>query len=65
MCATTASVGSDAANNKTTYVSLLGLDGAEQAAAAAIAAAKKALQPLDGQGLLLLALTEFFCKREN
>lgn len=58
-------VGSDAANNKTTYVSLLGLDGAEQAAAAAIAAAKKALQPLDGQGLLLLALTEFFCKREN
>lgn len=58
-------VGSDAANHKTTYVSLLGLEGAKQAAAEATAAARKSLQALGEQGRLLLALTDFFCKRDN
>ena len=58
-------VGSDAANNKTTYVSLLGLQGAEQAAEQAIMAAKKALQSLGEQCQLLLGLTEYFCQRDN
>lgn len=51
-------VGSDAANNKTTYVTLLGLDGAKEAAAAALADAKAALLPLGERGELLAALAD-------
>jgi geranylgeranyl diphosphate synthase type II len=53
-------VGSDEANHKTTYVSLLGLDGAKQAAAEAVAAAKKALLPLGERGEVLSALADYY-----
>lgn len=58
-------VGSDAANDKVTYVSLLGLDGAKAAAEKAMAAAQRALLPLEEQGRLLAALADYFCNREN
>ncbi len=58
-------VGSDAANNKTTYVSLLGLAGAGQAAQAAMTAARDALEPLGESGRLLGALTDYYCRRDN
>lgn len=51
-------IGSDAANNKTTYVTLLGLDGARAAAAAALADAQAALQSLGTRGELLAALAD-------
>lgn len=58
-------VGSDAANHKTTYVSLLGLAGARQAAEQARRGARQALAPLGERGRLLAALAEHFCRREN
>ncbi len=51
-------VGSDAANHKTTYVTLLGLDGARSAAKEALRDAKAALQPLGQQGELLAELAD-------
>lgn len=56
-------VGSDAANNKTTYVSLLSLDGAKQAAAEATQAAVAALAPLGDKGRLLTALADYYLNR--
>jgi geranylgeranyl diphosphate synthase type II len=53
-------VGSDEANNKTTYVSLLGLDGAKQAAAEAVTEAKKALLPLGKRGEVLGELADYY-----
>ncbi len=58
-------VGSDAENDKVTYVSLLGMDGAKQAAAEAMAAAQNALLLLGEQGWLLAALADYFCQRDN
>ena len=56
-------VGSDAANNKTTYVSLLSLYGAKQAAAEATQAAVAALAPLGDKGRLLAALADYYLNR--
>lgn len=58
-------VGSDAANHKTTYVSLFGLDGARQAAEKAQQGAQNALLALGERGELLAALTDYFCRRDN
>ncbi len=58
-------VGSDAANNKTTYVSLRGLKGAWQDANHAVRSARLALEPLGERGWLLKELAEHFCHRDN
>ncbi len=56
-------IGSDTANNKITYVSLLSLTGAKQAAAEATQAAVAALAPLGEKGLLLTALADYCLNR--
>lgn len=56
-------VGSDTANNKTTYVSLLSLSGARQAADEATQAAVAALAPLGDKGRLLAALADYYLNR--
>lgn len=57
-------VGSDAANNKTTYVTLLGLNGAKEAAVIALAEAKVALEPLGEKGRLLGLLADYYLGRQ-
>lgn len=57
-------VGSDAENQKTTYVTLLGLPGAKKAAAEATAAAVAALAPLGDKGRRLAGLAEYYLRRE-
>lgn len=57
-------VGSDAANDKATYVSLLGLKKAYQSADKAMRRAKKTLEPLGERGWLLAELAEHFLKRD-
>ena len=56
-------VGSDSANNKTTYVSLLSLDGAKLAADQATRSAVEALAPLGDKGRLLAALADYYLNR--
>lgn len=56
-------VGSDAANHKVTYVTLLGLDGAKAAAAEVTAEAVAALEPLGAKGQLLAELAEYYLQR--
>lgn len=56
-------VGSDSANNKTTYVSLLSLDGAKLAADQATRSAVEALVPLGDKGRLLAALADYYLNR--
>ncbi len=58
-------IGSDAENDKVTYVSLLGLAGAQEAADKAMTAAQNALLLLGEQGWLLAALADYFCQRDN
>ena len=58
-------IGSDAANDKTTFVTLLGLKKAWQEAESARRNAKKALEPLGERGWLLAALADYFCGRNN
>lgn len=57
-------VGSDAANHKVTYVSLLGLDGAKQAACDVTAEAKLAVAPLGEKGRRLAQMAEYYLQRE-
>lgn len=56
-------VGSDAANHKVTYVSLLGLPQAKQAARQVTDEAVAALAPLGDKGELLAAIAEFYLQR--
>lgn len=56
-------VGSDAANHKVTYVTLLGMDGAKAAAAEVTAEAVAALKPLGAKGQLLAELAEYYLQR--
>lgn len=58
-------VGSDVANNKSTYVSLLGLDGAKQMLAAEIAAAITVLEKLPAATELLKQLTLYVASRDR
>ena len=58
-------VGSDVANDKTTYVSLLGIDGAKEMLKDEIAAAHAMLVKLDGDMSLLYELTQFVASRET
>lgn len=57
-------IGSDAANHKVTYVTLLGLDGAKQAALDVTREAEEALRPLGDKGRLLAELAEYYLQRE-
>lgn len=57
-------VGSDAANHKVTYVTLLGLDGARAAAADVTADAVAALVPLGAKGALLAGIAEYYLRRD-
>lgn len=56
--------GADAANNKPTYVSLLGLGGAEQKALALCASAKTAIANLP-QGEVLAAIADYIIERKK
>lgn len=56
-------VGSDVANHKVTYVTLLGLDGARQAAREVTSEAERALQPLGAKGALLAQIAEYYLQR--
>ena len=57
--------GSDAQNGKTTFVTLLGLDGAAKAAGEQISFAKQALAPFHTDISLLEALADFILERNN
>ncbi|WP_028455453.1 polyprenyl synthetase family protein [Chitinilyticum litopenaei] len=57
--------GKDAANNKPTYVSLLGLGGAKQKAADLKAEALNALAPFGEKAVALAALAEFIVERRS
>ncbi len=56
--------GSDAANGKVTYVSLMGLEGARQAADAATRQAMQTLEPLGEKGGLLRGIAAYCLKRD-
>lgn len=56
--------GSDAANGKVTYVSLLGLQDARQEADAVTRQAMKTLEPLGGKGELLRGIAAYCLKRD-
>jgi geranylgeranyl pyrophosphate synthase len=58
-------IGSDAANNKTTYVSLYGLAAARQAAVRSTAQAKEALDKLPGDTRFLKGLADMLAARQN
>lgn len=58
-------VGSDIANNKSTYVSLLGLDGAKQMLTDEIAAALAVLEKLSADTELLKQLTLYVANRDR
>jgi len=57
--------GKDAAANKSTYVSLLGIDGARREAAALLDAALAALRPFDDNGDDLRDLARFIVERDR
>lgn len=57
-------VGSDAANHKVTYVTLLGLDAARAAAADATNDAVEALAPLGAKGALLAGIAGYYLRRD-
>lgn len=57
--------GSDAANNKTTYITLLGAAGAAQAAAEATAQAAAALIPLGERAALLQGIAAYCLQRDR
>ncbi|WP_028451925.1 polyprenyl synthetase family protein [Chitinilyticum aquatile] len=57
--------GKDAANNKPTYVSLLGLSGAREKAADLKAEALAALAPFGDRAAALMALAEFIVERRS
>ena len=57
--------GADAALNKPTYVSLLGLDGAQQKAAQLHQAAMDALEPLGQNAQALRQIADYIIKRVN
>ncbi|MDQ0337723.1 geranylgeranyl diphosphate synthase type II [Caldalkalibacillus uzonensis] len=57
-------VGSDRGNQKSTYISLLGLEGAKQALSEHVALAKQAVQAAGVKPDLLLALADFMVSRE-
>ena len=57
--------GADAALNKPTYVSLLGLDGAKQKAAQLHQAAMDALDPLGENAQALRQIADYIIKRVN
>lgn len=57
-------VGSDAANGKTTYVSLLGLAGAQLAAQETAASALAVLEPLGDKARLLRELAGYYLQRD-
>lgn len=59
------SAGSDARNQKITYVTHLGLDGARKAARVAADKAKTALKKVPGPKEHLLALADYIVSREN
>lgn len=58
-------VGSDAANDKSTYPALLGLDEARRLADAAVARALAALAPFDEKADPLRALAQYILDRQN
>jgi geranylgeranyl diphosphate synthase type II len=58
-------IGSDLKNKKSTYVSLLGISGAENALAAAVAAASSALDVFEGKALFLEQLAHFVATRKK
>jgi len=58
-------VGSDIANNKSTYVSLLGLDGAKQMLADEISSALTVLEKLPANTELLKQLTLYVASRDR
>ncbi len=57
--------GKDEDTNKTTYVKLLGLQGAKDEAAAVIADAKRALEPFGERASPLLAIADYIVDRKN
>ncbi|MFZ5814527.1 MAG: polyprenyl synthetase family protein [Bacillota bacterium] len=58
-------VGRDAKHEKSTYVSLYGLEGAQERARAAVAQAVEALRPFGERARVLRALAEFVVDREG
>lgn len=58
-------IGSDAENGKTTFVTLLGPDGARQTAAALAEKAKAALAAVEGDTTFLYALVDYLSTRNN
>ena len=58
-------IGSDAENSKNTFVTLLGLDGARQAADTLAAEAKAALENLEGDTEFLYALVDYLSARNH
>ncbi len=58
-------VGSDERNRKSTYVTLLGAEGARKALDAAANAALSALEPFGGKAAFLVDLTRFVAERQN
>lgn len=57
-------IGSDAANHKVTYVTLLGLEAAKQAAADNTAQAVAALSVLGAKGVRLREIAEYYLQRD-
>ncbi len=63
--ATGKQVGLDAANDKPTFVELLGQEGAEEKAATLIADARAALEPFGEKGESLRVIADFILKRDR
>lgn len=58
-------VGSDAKNDKPTYVTLLSVDGARRLARRTVDEAKEALSPLGNRAVFLAGLAEFLINRDR